>query len=144
MTIEQTQRPTMPKLKRGDKVVVQSGGSLRPKDVHIVTGAGPKWIRVVGPDWFDTPVERHRERCFSTGDYREGEPGKRVGAGCRLASFEQDDYDVITWRANMYLITVARVWPDRSSPFASRDGRVLLARTLRELLPQDPSGPHED
>jgi hypothetical protein len=133
------ERPALPKLAKGDRLIMRSGtpgrrDGKRATDVRVVT-AGRKYVHVIGADRFDAydpAVHRWLLRKFLLDDQREGEPGKRVGYTASIATAEQHEYDRMHGDAVEYLreqgvmLRAASRWHGHE---------VLLAELMRQHEP---------
>lgn len=136
-------RPETPELAKGDVLIATSGhhrNRMSVAEVRVV-GFGPKWIHVIASDGYeaflaDPAQHRWRVRKFLREDMGEGERGKRVGYGSRLATLPQAAYDVETAEAWRFIRDRAGLTIERGSPYVDRDMMVGLAGILRELPPE--------
>jgi hypothetical protein len=115
-------RPELPKLKRGDTVLILGYGGGKGAREAVVESVGPKWLKAA-------------DMRFLLADQIAGQPGSRIGAASRFVTREQWAYDLETRKAERYVRHVAGLQVGRESPFADRDMLINLAAVLRELLP---------
>jgi hypothetical protein len=129
-------RPPLPKLKRGDELVMVSGTPGRragqsASTVRVV-GVGPKYVHVIDARWFDgydAARDKWRVRKFLIEDQEEGERGTRVGYAATIATVEQREYDDLARDAALTYLREQGLTVERRSPWWHRE--VELANLLR-------------
>lgn len=135
-------RPPLPPLARGDRLIMRSGtmgrraGTTAQHEVRVVT-VGRKYVHVVAAEHFDDydpAVDRWLSRKFLLADQREGEPGGRVGYPASVATPEQHEYDRLHGDAREYLI-VQGVSLRPGSRWCGHE--VALAALMREHEPPE-------
>jgi hypothetical protein len=133
------ERPALPKLAKGDALVMRSGtpgrrDGTRPLAVRVVT-VGRKYVHVIGADRFDAydpDRDRWYVRKFLIEDQREGERGTRVGYSASIATAEQHEYDRLHGDADEYLREQGIVLRAASRWYGHE---VLLADLMRQNEP---------
>ncbi len=133
-------RPALPKLVKGDELVMRSGtpgrrDGKRSSLVRVVT-AGRKYVHVISAERFDAydpDRDRWHVRKFLLADQRQGEPGKRFGYSASIATREQHEYDRLHGSAAEYLREQGVYELARSSRW--RGHEVLLADLMRQHEP---------
>lgn len=132
-------RPALPKLAKGDELVMHSGvpgrrDSKRATKVRVVA-VGPKYVQVIAPERFDAYDPKRDKwyvRKFLIEDQKEGPRGSRIGYSATIATAEQYEYDVEHGGADEYLREQGIVLR-HTSPW--RGHEVALARLMREHEP---------
>jgi len=134
-------RPPLPKLSRGDLLIVRSGRD-RAYEARVAI-AGRKYVHVIDAGRFETynpDTDAWRLRKFLLADQAEGERGTRVGAAATIATPEQHAYDAKAGSAARYLreqgIEIAR-----RSPWAGRE--IELANLLKFVTAAPPAAGDE-
>jgi hypothetical protein len=133
------ERPALPKLAKGDRLIMRSGTPGRrdgkqATEVRVVT-IGRKFVHVIAADRFERynlDTDRWYLRKFLIADQREGESGRRIGYTASIATPEQHEYDRLHGDANEYLREQGIVLR-AASRWYGHD--ALLARLMHENEP---------
>lgn len=131
-------RPALPKLKRGDSLVMVTGHAVRrqgtdPVDVRVIA-VGPKYVHVVAEKYFGQPgeTERNFSRRFLLADQKEGAPGTRYGDSPYVVTSEQHAYDKRLRDTYAYLRETVGIDIRHGSPLADPEIALRVAVMLTE------------
>lgn len=140
------ERPPLPKLSKGDTLVMRSGtrgrrDGQRDTEVRVVT-VGRKYVHVIAADKYEEYLAAAPEarswrwtlRKFLLADQREGDRGTRIGYSASIATAEQQAYDVLHLGVAEYLRDQG-VTVEQRSPWFGRE--VELANLLKFVTPAE-------